>query len=291
MATVGSLLAEAKAALAAASFAPPPREAHLLLGRVLGLSEARLLARDGEPVAPEAEHAFRALLARRLAGEPVAYLTGEREFYGRSFGVDRRVLVPRPETEHLVEAALELEREGRVPADARVLDVGAGSGAVAVTLALERPRWRLVASDLSPAALAAARENARRFDLAGRGRLRLVAADLTAALRLERFDLLVSNPPYVAVEEAAALSPEVRDFEPPAALFSPPGPGAASGTGIAWRLLEGSSSLPLRAPLALEIGRGQLEAVRAAAERHGWSVRREVPDLAGIPRVVVLVRL
>ena len=290
MATVGSLLAEAKAALAAAPFAPPPREAHLLLGRVLGLPEARLLARDGEPVAPEAEHAFRALLARRLAGEPVAYLTGEREFYGRSFGVDRRVLVPRPETEHLVEAALELEREGRVPPDARVLDLGAGSGAVAVTLALERPRWRLVASDLSPAALAAARENARRFDLAGGGRLALVAADLTAALRLERFDLLVSNPPYVAVEEAAALSPEVRDFEPPAALFSPPGPDAASGTGIAWRLLGGSSSLPLRAPLALEIGRGQLQAVRAAAERHGWTVRREMPDLAGIPRVVVLVR-
>jgi release factor glutamine methyltransferase len=293
--TVGSLLAEAKALLAAAPFRPPPREAHLLLGRVLGLSEARLLARDAEPVAPAAERAFRGLLGRRLAGEPVAYLVGEREFYGRPFRVDRRVLVPRPETEHLVEAALELGREGRVPPDARVLDVGTGSGAIAVTLALERPAWRVVGTDLSPAALALARDNARRL---GARRLRFAAADLTAALRLERFDLLVSNPPYVAHEEAAALSPEVREFEPHGALFAPgaggrePGtaaPGAA-GTGIASALLESATALPARAPLVLEIGRGQLEAVRALAARHGLSVERVVPDLSGIPRVAVLSR-
>jgi release factor glutamine methyltransferase len=289
--TVGSLLAEAKALLAAAPFRPPPREAHLLLGRVLGLSEARLLARDAEAVAPAAERAFRGLLGRRLAGEPVAYLVGEREFYGRPFRVDRRVLVPRPETEHLVEAALALEREGQVPPDARVLDVGTGSGAIAVTLALERPAWRVVGTDLSPAALALARDNARRL---GARRLRLAAADLTAGLRLERFDLLVSNPPYIAREEAAALSPEVREFAPPAALFAP-GAGAdagggAAGTGIASALLERATALPARAPLVLEIGRGQLEAVRALAARHGRSVERVVPDLAGIPRVVVLVR-
>jgi release factor glutamine methyltransferase len=289
--TVGSLLAEAKALLAAAPFRPPPREAHLLLGRVLGLSEARLLARDAEAVAPAAERAFRALLGRRLAGEPVAYLVGEREFYGRPFRVDRRVLVPRPETEHLVEAALALERVGRVPPDARVLDVGTGSGAIAVTLALERPAWRVVGTDLSPAALALARDNARRL---GARRLRLAAADLTAGLRLERFDLLVSNPPYIAREEVAALSPEVREFEPPGALIAPGGGadagGGAAGTGIASALLERATALPARAPLVLEIGRGQLEAVRALAARHGRSVERVVPDLAGIPRVVVLVR-
>jgi release factor glutamine methyltransferase len=294
--TVRDLLAEAKRLLAEAPFRPPPREAHHLLGHVLGLSEAQVLARDDGPVPPEAEAAFRLLLERRLAGEPVAYLVGEREFYGRPFRVDPRVLIPRPETEHLVEAALDPELG--LPAAARVLDVGTGSGAIALTLALERPDWRVVAADLSPPALALARENARRFDLLGAssgdgsGRLRLVASDLASALRLERFDLLVSNPPYIAREEAAALSPEVRDFEPHGALFgSLPGEGAAgapSGTGIASRLLEGLEELPPHAPVILEIGRGRLEAVRELAGRHGRRLARTIADYAGIPRVVVL---
>lgn len=295
MTTVRELLAEAKRLLAAAPFEPPLREAHLLLGHVLGHSEARLLARDRDSVPPEAEEAFRALLDRRLAGEPVAYLVGEREFFGRPFRVDRRVLIPRPETEHLVEAVLALD----LPGDARVLDVGTGSGAIAVTLALERPGWRVVATDLSPEALVLARDNARRLgprteDPLG---LRLVAADLLAGLRLEAFDLLVSNPPYVALEEAASLSPEVREFEPHGALFSRAGSGesgasseAPPGTGIASLLLERSATLPARAPVVLEIGHGQLDAVRAVAARHGRRVVRVVPDYAGIPRVVVLTR-
>lgn len=294
MTTIRELLAEAKGLLAAAPFEPPPREAHLLLGLVLGLSEARLLARDAEAVPPDAEEAFRALLARRLAGEPVAYLVGEREFFGRRFRVDARVLIPRPETEHLVETVLALD----LPEDARVLDVGTGSGAIAVTLALERPGWRLVATDLSPAALALARINARANALrvppeeegsgpGGPPGLRLLAADLVTGLRLEAFDLLVSNPPYVALEEAAALSPEVRDFEPHGALFDS---GTPPGMGIASLLLERSATLPARAPVVLEIGHGQLDAVRAAAGRHGRRVDRVVPDYAGIPRVVVLTR-
>lgn len=284
MPTIASLLREAKERLAAAPFAPSGREAHLLLGHVLGLSEARVLARDSEAVQPEAEEAFRALLERRLAGEPVAYLLGEREFFGRRFRVDPRVLIPRPETEHLVEAVLALD----LPADARVLDVGTGSGAIAVTLALERPGWRVVATDLSPAALVAARENARRLGPRSECSpgLRLAAADLVAGLRLETFDLLVSNPPYVALEEAAALSPEVWDFEPDGALFS----GPPSGTRIASLLLERAAALPSRAPVVLEIGYGQLEALRAAAARYGRRVARMVPDYAGIPRVVVLTR-
>lgn len=295
MPTIATLLREAKERLAAAPLHPPPREAHLLLGHVLGLSEARLLARDRDSVPPEAEEAFRALLERRLTGEPVAYLVGEREFFGRPFRVDRRVLIPRPETEHLVEAVLALD----LPEDARVLDVGTGSGAIAVTLALERPGWRVVATDLSPGALVLARDNARRLGPRTEGPpgLRLVAADLLAGLRLEAFDLLVSNPPYVALEEAAALSPEVLEFEPHGALFSRAGSGesgapseAPPGTGIASLLLERSATLPARAPVVLEIGYGQLDAVRAVAARHGRRVVRVVPDYAGIPRVLVLTR-
>lgn len=296
MATIGELVAEAKARLRAAPFAPPPREAHLLLGHVLGLGEAHLLAHSGDAVPEAAAADFRALLARRLTGEPVAYLVGEREFYGRPFAVDRRVLVPRPETEHLVEEVL--ARSGDLPADARVLDVGVGSGAIAVTLALERPRWCVTATDLSPAALAVARDNARRLGLStdggGEARLRLVACDLASALRLDRFDLLVSNPPYVPEEDSAILSPEVRDFEPHAALFSPADRAAADGplpgTGIASRLLEQAANLPPGAQVVLEIGHGQLDGLRSVAPRHGWRVARAIDDYAGIPRVVRLER-
>lgn len=290
MAAIRDLLSDAKALLAAAAHAPSPREAHLLLGHVLGLSEARLIARDREPVPAAAERRFRDLLARRLTGEPVAYLTGEREFYGRSFRVDRRVLVPRPETEHLVAAALDAADELGLPEAARVLDVGVGSGAIAVTLALERPAWRVVGTDVSPGALALARANARRL---GAGSCAFIACDLASALRVEAFDLLVSNPPYVPVEEAPALSPEVRDFEPGGALFSPaeetPG-GPAPGTRIASRLLGQAGSLPQRAAVILEIGHGQLDGVRALAGRHGWRLARAIPDYAGIPRTVVLRR-
>jgi release factor glutamine methyltransferase len=222
----------------------------------------------------------------------VAYLTGEREFYGRTFRVDRRVLVPRPETEHLVEAALDAAGELGLPEAARVLDVGAGSGAIAVTLALERPRWRVVATDLSPGALGLARANARSLG-ADSHRCRFVACDLASALRLDAFDLLVSNPPYVPVEDAASLSPEVRDFEPAGALFSPGDAGAeggAPGTGIASRLLSQAGLLPQHSAVLLEIGYGQLDAVRALAARHGWRLARAIPDYAGIPRVVVLRR-
>lgn len=293
MPNVSALLAEAKAALAAAPFRPSPREAHLLLGHVLGLTEAKLLARAAEAVPPAAEDAFRALLARRLAGEPVAYLLGEREFFGRSFAVDARVLVPRPETEHLVETALALE----LPPRARVLDVGVGSGAIAVTLALERPEWRVTGADLSPGALAVARANARRHGVAGAGRLALVAADLAAGLDLSRVDLLVSNPPYVAWEDAAGLSPEVRDFEPGLALFAPPavpagdpGGGALPGAGVTARLLQQSRVLPPGAQVVLELGLGQLDGLLRLAAEEGWVPERVVPDYAGIHRVVVLER-
>ena len=284
MPTVRELLDEAKTALRAAPFRPSPREAHLLLGRVLGLSEAQLLSHDERCPSRREVEAFRDLLARRLTGEPVAYLLGEREFFGRPFAVDPRVLVPRPETEHLVEAALALP----LPERARVLDVGVGSGAIAVTLALERPRWRLVATDRSSGALAVARANAGRLG----ARVGLLAADLARGVDLPAVDLLVSNPPYVAPEEAEGLSPEVTRFEPAGALFAgPEGETAAGrGAGTLAALLRQAEDLRPGAWVALEIGHRQLPAVRGLAEAGPWVVEREIADYSGIDRAVVLRR-
>ena len=250
-----------------------------MLGGVLGLSEAQVMARDDQRVSPADAARFADLLQRRLGGEPVAYLLGEREFYGRRFAVDRRVLIPRPETEHLVEAALTLA----LPPAPLVLDVGTGSGCLAVTLALELAGARAVAADLSPAALAVAAGNARRHGVAGR--VAAVASDLTAAFDLTRFDLVVSNPPYVDPGDAPGLPAEVCNFEPHLALFSP-----GSGDAVLARLFHECARLRPGVPLVVEIGAGQLE----AASRHAAAAALEVAavhrDYAGVPRVLVLRR-
>jgi release factor glutamine methyltransferase len=281
--TVDEVLADARRRLAAAPFAPSTREAALLLGRVLGWSEAQVLARGEQPVPTREAATFARLLERRLAAEPVAYLLGEREFYGRAFSVDRRVLIPRPESEHLVEAALELAGDAGTPPAPRVLDVGTGSGCLAVTLALELPAARLVATDVSPAALAVARRNVRRHGVGDR--VALAACDLWAGLRRERFDLVVSNPPYVDRGEAASLSPEVTSHEPSLALFS-----AQRGEAALAALVEGAASLAPGARLLLEIGRGQVAALRRRAAASGLQVERVIRDYAGIERVVCLRR-
>ena len=280
--TIGDLLRQGRRALAAvAGFEPSPREANLLLGHVLGLGEASLLARTGEAVAADDEARFRRLLERRLAGEPVAYLFGEREFYGRRFAVDPRVLIPRPETEHLIEAALKLDLPAPPPL---ILDLGTGSGAIAVTLALEIPGARVVAADLSLPALAVLRSNVRRHGVGDR--VAAVRADLGAALRLDRFDLVVSNPPYVDPREAAGLSPEVRDYEPHLALFAP-----GAGRAVLERLLDDARALRPGVHLLAEIGYDQSGWLRSAA-----SSRREVElveivrDYGGIPRTAVIRR-
>jgi len=296
--TVRTLLDEAKAALRAAPFRPPAREAHLLLGRVLGVPEGRLLARDDLPVQPAQAAAFRALVARRLTGEPVAYLVGEREFYGRSFVVDPRVLVPRPETEHLVEAALALALPKRGPQRVRdrprVLDVGVGSGAIAVTLALERPGWRLIGSDLSLGALAVARNNARRLgvDLA---LLRADLFELSRSVDLGALDLMVSNPPYIDPTEALELSPEVTRFEPSLSLFAgpdgPDGPDSRRrGAAAVAALIRQGEALASGVAMVLEVGHEQMPRVRELAEAGPWTVERVVTDYSGVERVAVLRR-
>jgi release factor glutamine methyltransferase len=281
--SIDDLLERARSRLAAAPFAPPTREAALLLGHVLGLSEAQVLARGERLLDEAARRRFLALLERRLGGEPVAYLVGQREFYGRSFAVDRRVLVPRPETEHLVEAAL----AARLPERPRILDVGTGSGCLAVTLALERPAARVVATDLSLGALAVAAANVRRWRVAGR--VTLAAADLFAGLDLAAFDLVVSNPPYVDRDDAPTLSPEVVDFEPELALFA-----AERGEAVLGEIFEGAAALRPGALLMVEIGAGQRPALEerlaTASPAPPLQLQDAWNDYSSIPRVLTLVR-
>ena len=279
-ATIGDLLGAARRRLAAASFAPAPREAVLLLARALGHDEASVLAHPEREVPAPAAERFRGFLERRLDGEPVAYLFGEREFYGRGFSVDSRVLIPRPETEHLIEAALALV----LPPEPLIIDAGTGSGCIAVTLAREIPDARLLATDLSMPALEVAAANARRHRVADR--IDLVHTDLTSGLRLDRADLLVSNPPYIDAEEKQRLSVEVRGFEPHLALF-PPGRGHS----ILRRLLDQGVALPPGAHLLIEIGYDQAGWMEAAiAERQVWKLLELVRDYRSIPRTAVLRR-
>lgn len=276
---LGELLEEGKSALRAMPFAPNTREAALLLATLLGWSEARLRARTDEKAPPAIAEAFRALLTRRAKGEPVAYLFGRREFFGREFAVDPRVLVPRPETEHLIEKALALD----LPEGPKIVDVGTGSGAIAVTLAAELPQAKLLATDLSLGALQVAQQNARRHGVAKR--IRLVQTDLLAGVHLEHIDLLVSNPPYIDPAVAAELSIEVRNFEPHLALFSP-----QEGKEAISRLLEKARGLRPGTPLLLEIGYDQADFVAEEAKRLGLELVEITNDYAGLPRNALLQR-
>lgn len=239
-----------------------------------------MIAREDREVTPAEERRFRELLERRLTGEPVAYLLGEREFFGRPFFVDDRVLIPRPETEHVVELAL----SERLPASPWILDVGTGSGCLAVTLALEIPGSMVVASDLSAGALAVASKNAQRHGVAER--VLRVGMDLLTGLDLSRFDLAVSNPPYIDWSEAGELSPEVCSFEPHLALFSP---GTGDST-LARLFAQCGAGLRPGVALIVEIGSGQLDVARRQAEAPGLQLAEVRQDYAGIPRTLVLRR-
>jgi len=242
-----------------------PRDVDLLLADVTGRSLAWLFAHGDEEA--DADR-FEPLIARRFAGEPLQYIRNRTEFYSREFYVDDRVLIPRPETEILVEAAI-----AQVPIDATVVDIGTGSGCIAVTLALERPDLRVFAVDASVGALAVAKRNRDAFG----ARVSFAASDVLEAIGA-RVDFVVSNPPYIAEEEIATLATDVRDHEPRMALT--PGP---QGTEIIERIYAGARG----ARVMLEIGYGQTEAVTRVAESHGYRVDEVLRDLAGIERVVV----
>lgn len=281
--TAAALLRAASERLAAAGIDTARLDAEVLLGHVLGLSRAGVYARLRDEVGDDAAARFEALLARRARRAPVAYLTGAQEFWSLPFFVSPDVLIPRPETELIVwSAARERRSSGRrvsgADAPHSILDVGTGSGCIAVALARELPDARITAVDVSPAALAVARRNAARHGVAER--IAFVESDVYDALPADAtFDLIASNPPYLAPGDDA--SPELA-FEPQSALQA-----GADGLDVIRRLLAGASArLRPDGLLLVEIGAGQADAVLALAGAAGLTARVE-PDLAGIPRLLV----
>jgi release factor glutamine methyltransferase len=280
--TIRALLAEAESSLAGG---PHPerarRDAEALLLQILKRKDpdknrAWLIAHEDEPLAPDAAAALRALVKRRRTGEPIQYITGETEFYGLNFRVNRDVLIPRPETEHLVEKAIALAADFVRP---RIVDVGAGSGAIAVALAAKLPAAQMTATEISASALTVARENAKRNGVAER--VRFLEGDLLAPVAGERFDLIVSNPPYVPEGDRDTLSVEVRDYEPAQALFA-----GADGLAIYRRLIPAAFAALVSGGFAvLEIGYGQQEPVGALLTGVGFNHVAFTADLQGIPRV------
>jgi release factor glutamine methyltransferase len=271
--TSGETLRAARVRLAATSKLPR-RDAELLLEHVLGCDATALLTHPERILSTAELEQFDRLVERRLASEPMQYLTGEQEFIGLRFEVSPAVLIPRPETEHLVEAVLErFEREEAV----RIVDVGTGSGAIAVALAHALPHSRVTAVDLYPAALEVAHRNAQRHGVVDR--LTLLPSDLLASIDTADFDVVVANPPYIASGEV--LEPQVANYEPHSALYAGP-----TGLEIYERLIpQAARVLKPGGWLMLEIGYGQSAAVWNLM--HGWAGVTLVNDLQGIPRVVL----
>lgn len=282
--TIADALREASARLRDAGLAEPRREAGTLLSSSMGRDRAFLITHSDEALTPGQLKDFRAWVERRAAGEPFQYIVGRQEFYGLEFEVGPGVLIPRPETELLVEEALKLLKGSDGPL---LCDVGTGTGCIAVTLLHERKDARGFALDVSPAALAFAARNAARHEV--NGRLRLLLSDCFAALRSDaqkeiRFDLVASNPPYIAESELEGLQKEVRDHEPRGALT----PGD-DGLAVVRRLVaEAPEFLKPGGHLLIEIGFGQHEQVAALIDRGVWTLLDIHRDLQGIPRTVAL---
>jgi release factor glutamine methyltransferase len=293
------------AQLRAANVPSSTLAAELLLMYVLDRDRAWLYAHPGDLLAAAEAERYCELLGRRAAGEPTQYLTGKQEFWGLDFEVTPAVLIPRPETEHVIEVALERlgeergikinMRTGAPSRTLRIADVGTGSGCIAVALAHELPHAEILATDIFDDALEIARRNAARHGV--NERIHFLRGDLLDKLleptrssegEARRFDMIVSNPPYVARHEAAELPREVREHEPAEALF-----GGPTGTELYGRLTEQAAELlDARGILVLELGYNCMDAVRAIFSRQrAWANVSITNDLAGIPRVIAAERV
>ena len=251
----------------------PTLEARALLAHQLGVARERLITRPDQRVAPADMHGFAQLVKRRKLGEPLAYLLGEKEFYGRMFAVSPAVLIPRPETELLVEIVLALG----LPDQAHIVDLGTGSGCIAITLALERAAWHITATDMSQQAIGVARGNAEKWQAHN---VTFQHGSWFSTVPDQRFDLIVSNPPYVAAGDPHL---DALPFEPMPALV-------AEGNGLAClqTIIEGAPShLVPGGFLLLEHGHDQADAVRDLFATHGWCDVRTQADFAGIERVTL----
>jgi len=277
--TIAEVLREAAAELEHGGVPEARREAGSLLSFILGKDRTFLISHAKDETDEDLVGRYREFVERRAAGEPLQYITGVQDFYGREFRVTTDVLIPRPETELLVEAALQIA--GAAPF---ICDVGTGSGCIALTLLCELVNARAVAIDKSAAALEIAKLNAQKLSVADRALF--VQSDCFDSLdsREYEFDVIVSNPPYVAEKALQGLQREVRDHEPHVAL-SPGG----DGLNVIRRLIdEGPGFIKPNGHMLIEIGFDQGEAVERLINDSAWSLREIRPDLQGIPRIVVL---
>jgi release factor glutamine methyltransferase len=281
---VAAALAAASARLASAGVESPRLDAELLMAAAAGVSRATVIiiaveTRGATQIDAPALARFERMVARREAREPLAYIVGQREFFSLDLAVGRGVLIPRPETETLVEAALDFLR---ARPEARVLDIGTGSGAIAIAIAKHAPLAKIIASDISKASLEVAASNAQRHRCADR--IIFAQGDCYAALKSDApsFDLILSNPPYIAEAEFATLAPEVRDFEPRFALE-----GGRDGMDFHRRIAAGLARWLVRGgEVILEIGAEQGAAVEAMMRAAGCDASARLCDLTGVARVV-----
>ncbi|HZN06691.1 MAG TPA: peptide chain release factor N(5)-glutamine methyltransferase [Pyrinomonadaceae bacterium] len=277
--SISDLLREASQALRDAGVPEARREAGSLLSHVIGKDRTFLISHAEDIVAGDDLARFREAVARRASGEPLQYITGVQDFYGREFRVTTDVLIPRPETELLVEAALEVIAHKPAPL---ICDVGTGSGCIAITLVCERTDARAVAVDVSAPALAVAEDNSRRHGVSDR--MRFTISDCFESVDRTAFDLVVSNPPYVAAAALSGLQREVRDHEPLVALSS-----GADGLDVIRRLLRDAPAfLKTDGYLIMEIGFDQGEKVQRLINENLWRLDEIRPDLQGIPRIVLV---
>jgi release factor glutamine methyltransferase len=255
----------------------PRLDAELIVAHTLKIDRMRVILDAERPLEGAELVALRDLVKRRRAYEPIAYLRGEREFYGLRFRVDKRVLVPRPDTETLVDAAL--TRSAHVSMSMRQLDLCTGSGCVAIAMARQRPTAQVFGSDISNDALTVARDNALRL---GAYNTAFFESDLFAAFTGKRFDVITANPPYIASAEIPTLMPDVRDHEPRLALD-----GGEDGLDLVRRIVTGAPAhLEPGGLLAMEIGAGEAPATAALFEAGGFADVRVHRDIARIERVV-----